>query len=204
MKPVTRGVRPHAEHVAAVRETARLLSDLGHDVREVDPHYPDPTAAFVPQFFAGIRTEADAGRALRPARAAYPRDLPAGRLGDAPGDRLRAAGRPRSVSAKANRIFDDVDVLLTPTIAHRPPARRRPRRGRHGRAPRCGRCRDRVRRALERRRQPRLPACPCGTAADGLPLAVQLVGRTDGEETLLSLSAQLEPARPWPLLAGDA
>ena len=28
--------------------------------REVDPQYPDPTAAFVPQFFAGIRAEADA------------------------------------------------------------------------------------------------------------------------------------------------
>ena len=41
------------------RTTARLLADLGHDVREVDPRYPDPTAAFVPQFFAGIRTEAD-------------------------------------------------------------------------------------------------------------------------------------------------
>ena len=44
---------------AAVQDTARLLADLGHDVREVDPRYPDPTAAFVPQFFAGIRTEAD-------------------------------------------------------------------------------------------------------------------------------------------------
>ena len=59
-KPVTRGVRPAREHVAAVEETARLLADLGHDVREVDPHYPDPTAAFVPQFFGGVRTESDA------------------------------------------------------------------------------------------------------------------------------------------------
>ena len=38
------------------RDTARLLADLGHDVREVDPRYPDTTAAFVPQFFAGIRS----------------------------------------------------------------------------------------------------------------------------------------------------
>jgi len=30
---------------------------------------------------------------------------------------------------------------------------------------------------------------------------VQLVGRTDNEPTLLSLSAQLEAARPWPTLA---
>ena len=44
---------------------------------------------------------------------------------------------------------------------------------------------------------------PCGPAEDGLPVSVQLVGRTDDETTLLSLSAQLERARPWPLLAGD-
>ena len=38
---------------------------------------------------------------------------------------------------------------------------------------------------------------PSGVAADGLPLAVQLVGRRNDETTLLSLSAQLESARPW-------
>jgi amidase len=32
---------------------------------------------------------------------------------------------------------------------------------------------------------------------DGLPLAVQLAGRPAGEGPLLSLSAQLEAARPW-------
>ncbi len=32
---------------------------------------------------------------------------------------------------------------------------------------------------------------------DGLPLAVQLVGRPAAEETLLALAAQLEAARPW-------
>jgi amidase len=32
---------------------------------------------------------------------------------------------------------------------------------------------------------------------DGLPLAVQLVGRPAGEDTLIALAAQLEIARPW-------
>ena len=45
-------------------------------------------------------------------------------------------------------------------------------------------------------------AVPCGLGPDGLPLSVQLVGRLDDEPTLLSLSAQLEAARPWPLVAG--
>ena len=38
---------------------------------------------------------------------------------------------------------------------------------------------------------------PAGFDDDGLPLGVQLVGRRDGEATLLSLAAQLEQARPW-------
>ena len=38
---------------------------------------------------------------------------------------------------------------------------------------------------------------PAGFSASGLPLAVQLVGRPNDEATLLSLSAQLEEARPW-------
>jgi amidase len=47
------------------------------------------------------------------------------------------------------------------------------------------------------------PACsvPSGTGTDGLPVGVQLVGPTDGEEVLLGVAAQLERARPWPLVA---
>ena len=194
-------MRPDPVHVAAVEDTARLLADLGHDVREVDPHYPDPTAAFVPQFFAGIRTEADRGRALRPPRAADPPDLPDGRLGPPARGRAGAGGRPRRCRAKANRVFDDVDVLLTPAIAHRPP--------RVGRLDGVGTVGASLRAmpaiayaALWNVAGNPAASVPCGLAADGLPLAVQLVGRTDDEATLFSLSAQLEQARPWPLVAG--
>ena len=43
------------------------------------------------------------------------------------------------------------------------------------------------------------PACsvPAGFAADGLPRAVQLVGRPDDEATLVALAAQIEAERPW-------
>ena len=40
---------------------------------------------------------------------------------------------------------------------------------------------------------------PVGFADDGLPLAVQLVGRPHGEGTLLTLAAEIEAARPWVL-----
>jgi amidase len=38
---------------------------------------------------------------------------------------------------------------------------------------------------------------PSGFTPDGLPLTVQLVGRHHDEETLFSLSAQIERERPW-------
>ena len=43
------------------------------------------------------------------------------------------------------------------------------------------------------------PSCsvPAPSPSDGLPLAVQLVGRPDSEETLLSLAAQLESDVGW-------
>jgi len=40
-------------------------------------------------------------------------------------------------------------------------------------------------------------ALPLYQGADGLPLAVQLVGRPLGEGALLSLATQIEAAHPW-------
>jgi amidase len=181
--------------VQAVQEFAQVLSDLGHEVIEVDPRYPDATLAFVPQFFGGVREESDAvehyDRLERRTRETY-------RLGSwvRPGVVRRALRAGEKVSAKANRVFDDVDVLLTPTIAHRP--------RRVGVLDKGGA----VRAALTA--QPMIaytalwnvtgnPAAsvPAGVGSDGLPLAVQLVGRHNDETTLLSLSAQVEAARPW-------
>jgi amidase len=199
VKPVTKGVKPHAEHVAAVRSTARLLTDLGHDVREIDPHYPDPTRAFVPQFFAGIRTEADAVEHYdlleKRTRETY-------RLGSWVTPRVIdfALRQTEKVSVKANRVFDEIDVLLTPSMAHRPP--------RVGILDGTGSVRASLK-AMPAIAYAALwnlagnPACnvPSGTGTDGLPIGCQLVGRTDGEETLFSVAAQLEAARPWPLVA---
>ncbi len=87
-------------------------------------------------------------------------------------------------------------MLLTPTIAHRP--------RKVGALDKGGTVRASV------MAQPMIayaalwnitgnPAAsvPAGIGADGLPLAVQLVGRLNDETTLLSLSAQIEAARPW-------
>jgi amidase len=200
-KPVTLGVRPHRTHVRAVEETAILLAGLGHDVFEIDPKYPDPTALFTPQFLAGVRTEADAvehfDRLERRTRETY-------RIGGwvRPTVIDWAVRETEKFAVKANRVFERCDVLLTPTVARRPQST--------GQLHHAGT----VRVAL--RSLPMIaytgiwnlagnPAAsvPCGIAHDGLPTAVQLVGRTDDEATLFSLAAQIEQERPWPLLAGD-
>lgn len=199
-RPVTVGVRPHPVHVAAVEETARLLRDLGHDVREVDPRYPDPTFAFTTQFLAGIRSEADEvehfDRLERRTRQTY-------RLGAWVRPRVldRALRATEAVARRANRVFDEVDVLLTPAIAHRPPraglnTARGPLRSTLAAMPAIAYA------ALWNVAGNPAASLPTGIAADGLPVAVQLVGRTDDEATLLSLSAQLEAARPFPVWPG--
>ena len=38
---------------------------------------------------------------------------------------------------------------------------------------------------------------PAGFTADGLPVGMQFVGRHGNEAALLSLTGQLERARPW-------
>lgn len=194
-KPASVGIRPDPINVQALEDTAQLLGDLGHEVVPIDPRYPDATAAFVPQFFGGIRAEADEmehfDRLEARTRETY-------RLGRwvTPEVIDRAVAASDRIAAKVSRIFDDVDVLMTPVMANRPP--------RVGVIAGLGTVRAMVRSlpavaytAIWNVAGNPAASVPCGMGPDGFPLAVQLVARTDGEPTLLSLAAQLEAARPW-------
>lgn len=194
-KPVTLGVRPDPENVAAVKATVELLASLGHRVVEVDPGYPDPTAAFVPQFFGGVRAEADLvehpGRLERRTRETL-------RLGRwvRPAVVEWALRQGEKVAEKTNRIFDAYDLLVTPVIAPRPPE--------VGALDGVGTVGAALRSmpmiaytALWNVTGNPAASVPAGFGSDGLPLAVQLVGRPGDEPTVLTVSAQLEKARPW-------
>ncbi|WP_330334279.1 amidase [Streptomyces sp. NBC_00536] len=193
--PAVPGVRPDPEHVGALLETVRALRELGHDVREVRPHYPDATAPFVAQFCGGVRAEAAAverpellerrtRRVLALARAVPEAAVERG---------IRAGER---LAARADRMFTSMDLLLTPTIAERP----RPVGALDGAGLLTAMVRSRpmiAYTALWNVTGHPAASVPAGHGGDGLPLAVQLVGRRDDEVSVLRVAAQLETARPW-------
>ncbi|HEY7934188.1 MAG TPA: amidase [Solirubrobacteraceae bacterium] len=192
------GVISRLDHDArrALEDTVELLRSLGHELSEHDPDYGIATLpALLPRYLRGIRDDA---HALPHFERLERRTRGMARLGDliTPALLQRALTYEAEFARRVGRVFEDHDVLITPATATPPP-----RLGRlHGRGalwtlntvagmvPYNG-----VWNVTGQ------PACsvPAGLGADGLPRAVQLVGRANDETTLLSLAAQIESERPW-------
>jgi amidase len=181
----------------AVRDAGALLTELGHDVVVRDPDYP-PTASItnlVPRMFRGVHDDM--------AMIADPRRLEArtrevARLGGLFSDRRIAAVRAAEdgIRARVLSIFDDVDVVVTPGTALGPSrVGAYQRRGAIATFLLIG-ARVPFQEIFNVTGQP-AAVVPWGLDQDGLPLSIQLVGRPSDEVTLLSLSAQIEWARPW-------
>jgi amidase len=185
------------EERRAVEETAALLRTLGHDVVERDPEYP---ASLWPAALVRImRGVGDDVRAAMP----HPERLEArtrriAAMGNAlPAGVVRWARESEAAqAAQLARLWDDVDVLLTPAAADGP--YRAGVVGRWGTATYLARGAERLTwmPAWNVTGQPGA-AVPAGVDDDGLPVGVQLVGRRGEDERLVSLAAQIEAARPW-------
>jgi len=195
--PTPLPVRVGRAQLTAVHQAGALLRELGHEVITADPEYP-PAAIltnYLPRYLRGISDDADA--------QAHPERLEArtrniARLGAPFSDRRMAAVRAAepALSARIQSIFDDVDVVITPGNAAGP--------SRIGAYQHRGAVSTLL---LVAQRVPYqqiwnltgqpVAAVPWDFDGDGLPLGVQLVGRPYDEATLLSLSAQIEAARPW-------
>ena len=180
---------------AAVEETAELLRSLGHDVGEHDPDYGQVGPSVVARYLRGIHD--DGVEMARPSRLER-RTRGMVRMGSLVTPNLLARARHAEAghAARINRIFDTHDVLITPTTAAPAPAIGRwEGRGAlftfNGVASLCP-----YTAVWNGTGQP-AASVPAGFARGGLPLAVQLIAPANGEDTLLSLSAQLETARPW-------
>jgi amidase len=179
----------------AVSETAELLRSLGHEVSEQDPDWGGIGDNATPRYLRGISDDVE--------RTPYPERLERRTRGCARLGRLipeALAQRARAAVAedgrRVNAVFERHDVLMTPVMCGTAiPVRHWEGRGALWTVLGMSRF---------------YPYCipwnhlgnpaasvPAGFAADGMPLAVQLIGRPGDEGTLLSLAAQLEAERPW-------
>jgi amidase len=179
----------------AVVDTAELLGSLGHEVGQQDPDWGNVGNNITARFLRGVSDSV--------AEVPHPERLERrtrgfGRLGKVLPEGLfqRALAAREADAARINRIFDTHDVLITPVMGGTAlPVRRWEGRGA-------------LHTVLGMSRF--YPFCipwnhlgnpamsiPTGFADDGMPLAVQIIGRPNDEATLLSLAAQIEAERPW-------
>jgi len=179
----------------AVAETAELLRSLGHETTQRDPDWGGIGNNITPRYLRGIAE--DFATVPRPERLER-RTKGFAQLGRLITDGMfeRAMRGRRADAARVNAIFADHDVLMTPVMGGTAlPVRRWEGRGALWTIlgmsrfyPYCVPWNHLGNPAM---------SVPAGTAADGMPLAVQIVGRPGDEATLLSLAAQLEAERPW-------
>lgn len=181
---------------AAIEATAELLRSLGHDVVREDVAFGSVGAnQATPRYLRGIHDDV--------VRMPYPERLEArtrhfGQLGGLYPMWLirRVRSREAAHARRLNRVLERNDVLLMPVLS-RPAIE-------VGRWEGRGALRTIVPMASvypytipwNVTGQP-AASVPAGFSRDGLPLAVQLVGRPSDEATLLSLAAQIEAERPW-------
>ena len=179
----------------AVSDAAELLRSLGHEVTQRDPEWGGIGNNITPRFLRGVSDTVD--DVPHPERLES-RTRGFGRLGGMLPDALyERALRGREIdAARVNAIFDSFDVLVTPVMGGTAiPIRRWEGKGA-------------LRTVIGMSRF--YPYCvpwnhlgnpamsvPMGFAGDGMPLAVQVIGRHGSEATLLSLAGQIEAERPW-------
>ena len=188
--------RVSTDQRGAWERTGALLSALGHDVVPRNPAYGLAQLEFLQTWVRGVYEESltvpDRSQ-LEPSTrqmAALGRSL-------VPPRRRAAilAKRPRT-TARITALWDEFDVLMTPALARTAI----PAEGGYGRpAPLAIDAAGRFTPftpIFNLTGQPAI-SVPAGVGSDGLPLAVQLVGRVGAEDTLYSLAGQIEEAQPW-------
>jgi amidase len=206
-----------AECERAYREAADLLAALGHEVEEFAPPWSAPglLELFAASFGPGVASTIGLGSVVagREPTAQDMEDLSWymwERASELPSQRyLMAVAQLQAFARRVVVAQAPYDAVLTPALAERPlelglvngvtddPQGTFRRSGQF--TPYTAICNTTGQPAV---------SLPFLHGDDGLPAAIQLIGRPAGEGQLLALAAQLEAARPWadrrPALAATA
>jgi amidase len=186
----------HPDCAAAYQDASELLASLGHEVIDLDsPFGPDTVPPFEALWYAhATLAPVDPGQEeqLRPFTR-YMRERGRAVTAD---QLIRAQGYLQFSVRGALAVLNGFDAVLTPTLAappvpvgyfeEVPPPDNFERQKEF--APFAA--------TFNVSGQPAVNV-PLYWNAAGLPIGVMLAGRMAGEGTLISLSAQLESARPW-------
>lgn len=217
----------HPDCASALRETARLLESLGHQVEEESPGFDGGafSRAFLVMITVELRAdladlEEELGRRVKRSElepATWALNLLGGAMPAV--EYERAVRSMRRVSREIAGFFDRYDVLLTPTVATPPfptgALQPTPKEqtllamvGRlgSGRAFRWAGAIDQMAEKVF----DWIPWTPVANATgqpamsvplcwnrQGLPIGMHFMGRYGDEATLYRLAGQLEKARPW-------
>jgi amidase len=197
LRPWPVGGRVHPAVRDAVESTARVLTSLGHRVVFREPPLVDPTGllSYGPRY---VRSAADIVAELdHPERLmASTRSVAAFGRRYSPGVVAASRRHGDRLAAKVNRMFDDVDIVLSP-VTPRPPLRIGELSGRGWIALLLAAQRFGAFTTLWNLVGNPAASVPAGFTQDGLPLAVQVIGGPHDEATVLAVSAALQRARPW-------
>jgi amidase len=186
------------ECATAARRAAELLSELGHDVVEATPPWqlPEMILAFIRVWQVGPATSGvDDLSVLEPINRALGEQA----RGTPSSDYGAAILQLQTIARRVVAFWDDVDVLVTPTLALLPVPIGWTWEDTDG-EPLAAFDRQTVftpfTPLVNVTGQP-AASVPLHTSGAGLPVGVQLIGRPFDEATLFRLAAQLEAAVPW-------
>jgi amidase len=173
-----------------------LLGELGHQVIERTPSYGNVGLTFLQTWVRGIYDDTLAVPDTTKLEKTTRQLAAVGRRLVSDGRAAKLRDKHAADAARILAMWDEVDVLMTPGLA----TTAIPAEGGYGHSSlaavnMAGRFTPWTA-AFNVTGQPAV-TIPAGFGTDGLPLSVQLVGRPAAEETLYSLAAQVEAARPW-------
>jgi amidase len=196
IRNIVPGAVVHDDCAAAYEDASRLLADLGHDVEDVELPFDSDAVPMFERLWYSMATLAPIDPDQEGELLPLTRYLRARGATVSAAELIYAQAYLQAVMRPAMAVMNRFDALLSPTLASPPVP--------------VGYF-DEVDPAENFERQKRFtpytalynisgqPAVnlPLFWNDDGLPIGSMLAGRIGDEATLISLSAQVEAARPW-------